>query len=712
MVKVTHTKNTYLASLGVGLALALVLAFGVSAAVGACSEQLPVALTPPEAGALPPPWGLDTRPASATCSGLARPDPDQPRISFQRASPITFDQPVGLVQHAGRLYVVQQGASGGKGAAVRVLGADPGVAPVVIDMSSRVVAGGEAGLLGLAFHPKFAENGFAYLYFTAPHPQDPPPAGVVFQSVIARYESTDGGLTLDPATEKRILVVDQPFSNHNGGTIAFGNDGFLYLGLGDGGSGGDPMNVAQNTTRLLGKMLRIDVDGGDPYSIPVSNPFAAGGGAPEVYALGLRNPYRFSFDVPTGDLWVGDVGQGAREEIDKVVLGGNYGWSIREGKSCYKPPTGCSSAGLIDPVVDHPRSEASAITGGVVYRGSKVAELTGKYVYGDSSQGTFFSFPIADPAPKPTRLDVGLPQAHPVGFALDGGGEVVFADYAGVIWRIGPPDPAATPKTTEDMPAKLTATGCVDAKDPTRPALGLFPYDVNVAQWVDGAVGERYLAIPREATILAKPDGRLELPPGSVAMRTVRADDRPVETQLLLRRAGGGWGAFTYAWDADGKDATLATTGATVRTPSGRAHLVVDRAACVACHNDGAGVTLGLEAAQLDRPFPYADRPGSPLATLDHLGMLSAGIPPEAYMALPALDGFDTAERRARAYLHANCAFCHQGAELASTAPRCAVVTRMRANDASHMPPFASALPHEAAISVLEEWARAAGGCQ
>jgi glucose/arabinose dehydrogenase len=688
------------------LGLLLVLGLGAiaSAVAPACTERLPVALVTPEAGALPPPWGLDVRPVSTTCSGLARPTVST-TIAFERLSPVTFEQPVAIVRQGPRLYVVQQGRAGGAGASVRLLGADASVAPTVIDVSSRVVAGGESGLLGLAFHPAFAQNGLAYLYYTAPHPQQPPPAGVVFQSVIARYHSADGGLTLDPATETRILVVDQPFSNHNGGTIAFGGDGFLYLGLGDGGSGGDPTNAAQDPGRLLGKMLRIDVDGGDPYAVPADNPFAAGGGAPEIYALGLRNPYRFAFDAPTGDLWVGDVGQSAREEIDKVVLGGNYGWNIREGKACYKPASGCPTAGLIDPVVDHPRAEAVAIIGGVVYRGTRVPGLTGKYVYGDSGVGSLFAIATDQASPTPERLDVGLPRVHPVGFALDAAGEVVFADYGGILWRIAPPDPPA------EMPAKLSATGCVDASDPSKPAPGLFPYDVNVPQWADGAIADRHLAVPADTKLTTRPDGRLELPPGSVAMRTVRDEGRTLETQLLLRRAGGEWAAFAYAWDADGKDATLASAATTVTTPSGRAHRVVERAACVSCHNDAAGVTLGLEAAQLDRTASYADREGNPLLTLDHLGMLSASVAADSYAALPALEGPDTPERRARAYLHANCAFCHQPSELATTSPRCASVLRMRATDASRMPPFASAVPHEAAIGVFEQWARGAGGC-
>jgi glucose/arabinose dehydrogenase len=422
-----------------------VLGTGAAAAVVACDEQLPPPLHEGDGGPLADDAAGDA-PGDGNADAACEAGPPA-KISLTRVSPVVFANPTGLVQHDGKLYVLQQGSSGPKGAEVRLLSADAQTASTVIDVSSRIVPGGEAGLLGLAFHPHFADNHYVYLYYLSPHPQQPPPAGVVFQSVVARYESPDNGLTFDLATEKRILVVDQPFTNHNGGTLAFGNDGYLYFGFGDGGSGGDPFHAAQDKDKLLGKIIRIDVDGGDPYAIPPTNPFAAGGGKPEIYALGFRNPFRFSFDAPTGDLWVGDVGQSTREEIDKVVLGGNYGWNVREGKGCYDPPTGCATAGLLDPVVDHPRSEAIAITGGVVYRGKALPELSGQYVYGDNGVGSFFAFDPKLPSPVPTRLGLGLlppPAVHPSQFALDAQGEVVFVDYGGGgVYRITPP-PLAT----------------------------------------------------------------------------------------------------------------------------------------------------------------------------------------------------------------------------------------------------------------------------
>jgi glucose/arabinose dehydrogenase len=302
---------------------------------------------------------------------------------------LVFDRPVALVQAPGdstRWFIVELAGR------VRVFDNTPSVSSssVFIDISDRVVSGGERGLLGIAFHPDFAVNGQVFLSYTG---------GAKLESRISRFTSDDGGLTLNPNSEVILLKVSQPFNNHNGGHIVFGPapDHYLYIGFGDGGSGNDPNNNAQNVENLLGAMLRIDVDGGSPYAIPVDNPFAANttcaGGCPEIFAWGLRNPWRWSFDRVTGDLWVGDVGQSAWEEVDIVVLGGNYGWRIREGAHCNDVyDSNCSSTGLIDPVTEYDRSTGQSITGGYVYRGNDIPGLNGVYIYGDYVQGTIFQY--------------------------------------------------------------------------------------------------------------------------------------------------------------------------------------------------------------------------------------------------------------------------------------------------------------------------------
>lgn len=305
---------------------------------------------------------------------------------------------------------------------------DVSQASVFIDITDRVDASpNEAGLLGMAFHPQYQTNGYVYLSYTGDD------GGLV--SYISRFKSLDNGETLSPQSEKRLIKVEQPYSNHNGGNILFGRDGFLYIGLGDGGSGGDPKGHGQNTQTLLGAMLRIDVDNGDPYGIPPSNPFASNKqGKPEIYLWGLRNPWRWSFDRETAQLWVADVGQNSWEEVNVVTGPGNLGWNGKEGTHCYTSAR-CEDPSYIDPVIEYDHDEGCSITGGYVYRGTRISDLKGIYMYGDYCSGSvwgakdqgggnFQSFKL---------LDTGLNIAS---FAEGNDGEVYVIHLPGEIYRI------------------------------------------------------------------------------------------------------------------------------------------------------------------------------------------------------------------------------------------------------------------------------------
>lgn len=255
---------------------------------------------------------------------------------------------------------------------------------VFLDIASRVASGGEMGLLGLTFHPDFKSNGFFFVNYTRNSPRR--------QTVIARFKAN--GQTADPSSETILLTFDQPYTNHNGGQLAFGADGYLYIATGDGGSGGDPQNYAQNRASLLGKMLRIDVNSTSKgnYGIPKDNPYVGNtqGFSEEIYAYGLRNPWRFSFDALTKDLWTGDVGQNKVEEIDIITKGGNYGWKVKEGNSCYSGD--CSRTDLIAPVWEYQQgSDGRSVTGGVVYRGKKYTDFAGKYFCGDYVSGKIWA---------------------------------------------------------------------------------------------------------------------------------------------------------------------------------------------------------------------------------------------------------------------------------------------------------------------------------
>lgn len=311
-----------------------------------------------------------------------------------------------------------------------------------LDITDRVQFSGEAGLLGIAFHPNFATNGEVFVSYTTPGP---------LTSVISRFRSMDGNLTLDPQSEEPLLYAIQPQgrTNHNGGDIHFGPDGFLYVSLGDGGGGGDPEDNGQDTTTLHGAILRIDVDVAGDYDIPAGNPFAANpkclqgsGGAdcPEIFAWGFRNPWRFSFDSLTGALWVGDVGQGPTqgwEEVDRVVMGENYGWNTREGAHCFPPGSSCDATGLTDPITEYDRSVGQSITGGYVYRGTVINDLIGYYVFGDFASGRIWGIAANSPIGS-TPIELADTGHAIAAFAEDIDGELYVVSYDGGIHQIVP----------------------------------------------------------------------------------------------------------------------------------------------------------------------------------------------------------------------------------------------------------------------------------
>ena len=320
---------------------------------------------------------------SSSCLELAR-SANATGVMLESAFPnLNFQRPVALLQAPGddsRWFVVEQNGR------VMVFANDPQVtqATVFIDIRDRVNASfSEAGLLSMAFHPDFAANQQVYLSYTRSGTLE---EDVALVSVLSRFLSTDQGHTLDPASEIVMGALRQPAINHQGGGIAFGPDGYLYIALGDGGPGNDPFNKGQNTYSPFGAILRVDLDSAFPYAVPSDNPLVGGGGIREIYAWGFRNPWRWSFDRATGELWVGDVGQNQWEEINLVQKGGNYGWRVREGAHCSQIGS-CDTTGLIDPVVEYSHAEGCSVTGGYVYRGALMPFLQGTYIYGDFCSG-------------------------------------------------------------------------------------------------------------------------------------------------------------------------------------------------------------------------------------------------------------------------------------------------------------------------------------
>ncbi|MEZ4427221.1 MAG: PQQ-dependent sugar dehydrogenase [Nannocystaceae bacterium] len=566
------------------------------------------------------------RPASSDIVALTR---VYPQVAVEGAIDLA------LVPGGARwLYLVKSGL-------VYSFSVDGPAPPVLaLDLRAQVIEDGEAGLLGVAVHPDFEVNGEVFLSYTTP-------GGDAFLSRVSRFRSVDGGVTLDPSSEEVILEVSQPYTNHNGGDIDFGPDGYLYWGLGDGGSGGDPLGNGQDPSTLLGAMLRIDVDGGSPYAIPEDNPFADGGGAPEVYAWGFRNPWRFSFDRETGALWTGDVGQNVWEEVDRVVLGGNYGWSVKEGDACFNQDS-CDDAGLIDPVAQYRNTSSASVVGGAVYRGAALPELVGQYLYSDFYQGTLWAVVEGQ---APTQVSAAGARSI-TAYAEGEDGELYAVRYDGAILRLE----AAPPHEGEALPERLSATGCVDVAAPDDPG-ALHRYQLNVPFWSDGAEKDRWLSLPAGSTILPADDGDFELPPGAVVVKSFRLGGRLVETRLMVRHDDGAWAGYSYAWDEDGGDATL-LAGGELRDIDGQAWSFPSPGDCLYCHTEAAGRTLGLERRQLARLVD--DGGGGSVDQLSRFVELGLLLVDPGGEALPELDGGAALEERARAYLHANCSQCHR----------------------------------------------------
>ena len=322
-----------------------------------------------------------------------------------------------------RLFIVEQEGI------IRVVQSGVLVATPFLDIRSLVMSGGERGLLGLAFHPGYASNRRFFLNYTRTF-------GGQLQSVVAEYPTSTTDPNVADLTERILLSLDQPFDNHNGGRIQFGPDGYLYIGFGDGGSGGDPFGNGQDLGTLLGKILRIDVGPTQSYAVPPDNPFVGQAGArAEIWAYGLRNPWRFSFDSTTGRLFVADVGQGSFEEVDIVTKGGNCGWNIMEGTHCYQPPSGCDTSGLEFPIAEYSHSEGSSVTGGYVYRGTLIPELRGLYVFGDFITGRIWTLAETSPGAwtRALLLDTNLNISS---FGLDSAGELLVVDYNGAVYRL------------------------------------------------------------------------------------------------------------------------------------------------------------------------------------------------------------------------------------------------------------------------------------
>ncbi len=510
----------------------------------------------------------------------------------------------------------------------------------------------EEGLLGLAFHPDFAKNRFVYLHYSANKPR---------RGVVARFTMNRARTRIVPSSERVILEQRQPWGNHNGGGLEFGPDGYLYITFGDGGAGGDPLGSGQDLGTWLGSMLRIDVDSGSPYRVPKDNPFVGRPGVrPEIWAYGLRNVWRFSFDRVTGACWGGDVGQNAWEEIDIIRRGGNYGWKVREGHSAFRG--GAMSPSFIDPVISHPVSEARSITGGYVYRGKALPDLVGAYVYADYATG--YVWALRWNGTKVTQhLRLGRGRAIS-SFGEDAAGEIYFTAFDGRIYGLA----RAEPRTAEGaFPRRLSQTGLFGDTKRMLPAASLIEYDVNAPLWSDGADKKRWIMLPDLQKVTVESGGAYRFPLGTIFVKHFSSGSYRLETRVMVKRASG-WAGYTYVWDDAQEDAWLidgrvdkALPAAVARRLGTATWTFPGRADCSSCHTPHSGGVLGFRSEQLDRPRLDGKHQQNQLDRLEGLYKLFEGAA-RTRPAWPDWQSKATAVQTAqvRSYLDANCAFCHQ----------------------------------------------------
>ncbi len=544
-------------------------------------------------------------------------------------------------------------------------------------------------IYSVGFDPDFATNRRVYVFTNGPTKE------TERQDRVARYEFETG----PPARllpESELAIIQWRSAGHDGGDLAFGNDGMLYLTTGDGTSDSDGWNSGQTVDDLLGSVLRIDVRDAapdEPYRVPDDNPFVKLPGAkPEIYAYGLRNPWRMSFDRATDQLWVGNNGQDLWETAHLVRPGENYGWSVYEGSHPFYLERQRGPTPIVPPTIEHSHAEFRSLTGGVVYHGDAFPDLDGVYVYGDYSSGRIWGMKHDGASPLWHRelADTSLMIS---GFVVDQHGQLLIADHGSGIYRLIP-SPKSEPRAP--FPTRLSETGLFADAAAHQVEPGLNPYSVNAPAWMDGATAERFMAVPDEAKVTYSTSQSWGFPDGTALVQTLFQQMKPgasasrvrVETRVLLKQQSE-WAGYTYRWNDKQTDAELVPREGTetelnVTTTDG--HLqkqkwrFPSRTDCLTCHSRAANFVLGITEAQLNRPHDYPVGAFPQLEMLDHLGLFAAELPKPESERPKLADPYDTAldvEARARAYLHVNCAVCHMAAgggnsrmELGSATPR------------------------------------------
>ena len=527
---------------------------------------------------------------------------------------------------------------------------------------------------GFCFHPKYRENKHLYLITNGPMSESNK------QNRISRFtvsESADvpGELKAD----SELVILEWDSNGHNGGDLAFGPDGFLYCPTGDGTSDSDTLVTGQGLGDLLAVMLRLDVDhptADKPYSIPPDNPFINVPDArPEIWAYGFRNPWRMDYDHESNQLWLGQNGQDLWEQVYLIRRGENYGWSVQEGGHPFYVERPRGAEPIVAPMADHHHSESRSLTGGVVYRGSKLPDLVGCFIYGDYSTGKIWA--IRHDGTKVTfHREIADTTLQIAGFSMNAAGELLVVDHAGGFYRLEP----MPPQEPTNFPRMLSDTGLFASVAEHRLLPSVIPYSVNVQFWSDGAHKERWLAVPGEEKIDYTSTRGWNFPNGSVLVKSFALEKvagqpetrRWIETRLMVRQQNE-WIGYSYRWNEEQTDAELLDSSSVdvefeIQDPAAEGGVrkqtwhYPSRAECMVCHSRAVNYVLGLSENQMNREHDYGSEKFNQIQMLSELGMFTKPLPKPVEELTRLSDPLDKSldlKQRAASYLHANCSNCH-----------------------------------------------------
>jgi uncharacterized repeat protein (TIGR03806 family) len=606
---------------------------------------------------------------------IGSPEPPSPYKVVRAFPKLTVKQPLVLLPEPGtkRLFILQH------------LGIWAGPSRLLTTQDDQSASRTEMlveikGLaVGFTVHPDYERNGYVYFGLNEPSRDGKKMTQVV------RY-------TVDRKPPHRIdarskqLIIAWNSDGHDGGDVAFGNDGYLYVTSGDGSSGSDAHLTGQALGDLRAKVLRIDVDhpaGGNNYGVPKDNPFVNRPGArPELWAYGLRNPWRLSYDRASGQLWVGQNGQDLWEQVYLIKKGGNYGWSLVEGSHIFQASRQAGPDPILPPTAEHSHSEARSLAGGRVYRGTRLPDLVGAYLYGDWSTGRIWGIKHDGTKAIWHRELVDTP-FNITGFGTDHAGELYVIDHRGGFYRFEPTTDSDRPR--QPFPTRLSKTGLFKSVASHQPHAAAIPFDVCAPQWADGATMERFAALTGLERIVQKPQlnagGTWTLPDGSVLVQTLSLDlagntgmpDRKrIETRLLVRQQGE-WNGYSYRWNNEQTDAELVAGGGAALTFEVHDAAQADkrreqtwrfpsRTECLVCHSRAAGFILAFNPLELDRDHDYGGRTDNQLRRLERIGVFQGSLPRRANDRPRLVNPYDTRlgkEARVKSYLHVNCSICH-----------------------------------------------------